>query len=501
MRGPALPCSSLGTVILTFVCVLTKESVEIAPVPYTLQVHRVALDGRDPSNTLRREKRQVQCQLGQYLHPRETHCCMRCHAGTYKAKDCDRPDQAPVCLPCANGTFTAVDNTMSKCFQCTHCRTEFQQIVETPCTPKQDTVCGCRKNQYQIGLSDLFQCRNCSSCVNGIIANCSKNRDTICRCKPRFFLTLSNVCKPCNSCIGEECLQCHSPVTTSPTSIWAVSTEGTEGQWNLFSVVLFCPVYAFCQVLFPPLFQTIILFLPTICTSSLAVLPLALTSSFLSHSLICPLPFVQMGILVLGIIVAIFVVISVLYVVNKVVKLVQENGIASSFYSCVSLPQTTKEPVSEVEVKRSEISVLLPEPQKETQLSVNATPPPAPLLQSSHELPDCVRPARKTQLPDNPAILYTVVDHVPAISGGKEFVRRLGLSDYDLERIEMEHRRLRDAQYEMLRLWKLQMGHAATVEHISCVLNQMELSGCSEAIQEALLNQNSPQPCSLHSHL
>ncbi|XP_072737334.1 tumor necrosis factor receptor superfamily member 1A isoform X2 [Ciconia boyciana] len=380
MRGPALPCSSLGTVILTFVCVLTKESVEIAPVPYTLQVHRVALDGRDPSNTLRREKRQVQCQLGQYLHPRETHCCMRCHAGTYKAKDCDRPDQAPVCLPCANGTFTAVDNTMSKCFQCTHCRTG------------------------------------------------SKNRDTICRCKPRFFLTLSNVCKPCNSCIGEECLQCHSPVTTSPTS------SGLN------------------------------------------------------------------GILVLGIIVAIFVVISVLYVVNKVVKLVQENGIASSFYSCVSLPQTTKEPVSEVEVKRSEISILLPEPQKETQLSVNATPPPAPLLQSSHELPDCVRPARKTQLPDNPAILYTVVDHVPP-SRWKEFVRRLGLSDYDLERIEMEHRRLRDAQYEMLRLWKLQMGHAATVEHISCVLNQMELSGCSEAIQEALLNQNSPQPCSLHSHL
>lgn len=80
-------------------------------------------------------------------------------------------------------------------------------------------------------------------------------------------------------------------------------------------------------------------------------------------------------------------------------------------------------------------------------------------------------------------------------------MRRLGLSDCDLERIEVEHRHLRDAQYEMLRLWKLQMGHDATVEHISCVLNQMELSGCSEAIQEALLNQNSSQPCSLHSCL
>ncbi|XP_071616881.1 tumor necrosis factor receptor superfamily member 1A-like isoform X2 [Heliangelus exortis] len=428
MRCPALPCSSLGTVILTFVCVLMKESIEIASVSYTLHVHQEALDGRDPSNLLRREKRQVQCPLGQYLHPRETHCCMRCHAGTYKEKDCDRPDQAPVCPQCPNGTFTAVDNTMSKCFPCTHCRTEFRQIVVTPCTPKQDTVCGCRKNQYQFGQSDLFQCRNCSSCVNGVIANCSKYRNTVCKCKPQFFRTLSNVCKPCNSCVGEECLQCHSPVTTSQTS------SGFNGS------------------------------------------------------------------LVLGIIVAIFVVIFVLYIVYKVVKLVQKNGIASPFYSCASLPQTTKEPLPEVEVKRNEISTLLPESQKETELLLNATPPPAPLLQSSHELPDCVRPARKTQLPDNPAILYTVVDHVLP-SRWKEFVRRLGLSDCDLERIEMEHRRLRDAQYEMLRLWKLQKGHAATVEHISCVLNQMELSGCSEAVQEALLNQNSPQPCSVHSHL
>ncbi|NWH35324.1 TNR1A factor, partial [Chloropsis hardwickii] len=416
-------------VILIFVCVLTKESVEITPMPYRLQVHQVALDGRDPSNSLRREKKQMHCQLGQYLHPRKTHCCMRCHAGTYKAKDCDGPDQATLCLPCANGTFTAVDNTMSKCFQCKRCRAALHQIVETPCTPKQDTVCGCQKNQYQIDSeSEYFQCRNCSSCANGVIASCSKNKDAICRCKPQFFLSRNNICKPCSSCTGEDCLQCPIPVTTSPTS------SGLNGN------------------------------------------------------------------LVLGTLVAIFGVVFVLCVARKVGKLVQKDKIASSFYSCVSLPQTTKEPVSEVEEKRNEISTLLPESQKETELPVNAMLSSAPLPQSSHELSDCVRPARKTQLPDNPAVLYTVVDHVPP-SRWKEFVRRLGLSDYDLERIELEHRHLRDAQYEMLRLWKLQMGRAATVEHISCVLNQMELSSYSDAVQEALLNQNSSPPCSLHNHL
>ncbi|NXD21629.1 TNR1A factor, partial [Spelaeornis formosus] len=414
-------------VILIFVCVLTKESVEITPVPYRPQVRRVALDGRDPSNPLRREKKH--CQLGQYLHPRKTHCCMRCHAGTYKAKDCDGPDQATVCLPCANGTFTAVDNTMSKCFRCARCHSELQQIIVTPCTPQQDTVCGCQKNQYQIDSeSEFFQCRNCSSCANGIITSCSKNKDAICRCKPQFFLSRSNICKPCNSCTGEDCLWCPSPVATSPTS------SGLNGN------------------------------------------------------------------LVLGTFVGIFGVISVLCLAHKVGKLVQKNRVVSSFYSCVSLPQTAKEPVSEVEEKRNEISTLPPESQKETNFPVNAPLSSPPVSQSSHELPDCVRPARKTQLPDSPAVLYTVVDHVPP-SRWKEFVRRLGLSDCDLERVELEHRRLRDAQYEMLRLWKLQMGRAATVEHISSVLNQMELSGCSEAVQEALLNQNSPQPCSLHNHL
>lgn len=56
--------------------------------------------------------------------------------------------------------------------------------------------------------------------------------------------------------------------------------------------------------------------------------------------------------------------------------------------------------VFQVEEKRNEISTLLPESRKETELPVNATPS-APVLQRSHELPDCVTPARKTQLPDS----------------------------------------------------------------------------------------------------
>lgn len=84
--------------------------------------------------------------------------------------------------------------------------------------------------------------------------------------------------------------------------------------------------------------------------------------------------------------------------------------------------------------------------------------------------------------------MYTIVDHVP-VSRWKEFVRRLGLTENTIERTHMEQRHVREAQYEMLRQWRLQASCDATVERISSILNQMELSGCSEAIQEILPKQ------------
>ncbi|KAJ7345290.1 hypothetical protein JRQ81_001240 [Phrynocephalus forsythii] len=104
-------------------------------------------------------------------------------------------------------------------------------------------------------------------------------------------------------------------------------------------------------------------------------------------------------------------------------------------------------------------------------------------------LPDCVKSARKRQIPNRPEVLYTVVDQVP-ISRWKEFIRYMGLKENVVERITMEQHFYREAQYEMLRHWRLQAGQDATVEHISNALKQMELNGCSEAIQEALAKEH-----------
>ncbi|KAM4689879.1 tumor necrosis factor receptor superfamily member 1A-like [Rhinophrynus dorsalis] len=85
---------------------------------------------------------------------------------------------------------------------------------------------------------------------------------------------------------------------------------------------------------------------------------------------------------------------------------------------------------------------------------------------------------------DRPAQLYTLIDNIPSKSW-KEFVRRLGLSDNDIENSERENKRYRDAQYDMLRVWMSRFGPSvATRDLISRVLRDMELGGCIERIQE-----------------
>lgn len=89
--------------------------------------------------------------------------------------------------------------------------------------------------------------------------------------------------------------------------------------------------------------------------------------------------------------------------------------------------------------------------------------------------------------PADPATLYAVVDGVPP-SRWKEFVRRLGLSEHEIERLELQNGRcLREAHYSMLAAWRRRTPRReATLELLGCVLRDMDLLGCLEDIEEAL---------------
>lgn len=95
----------------------------------------------------------------------------------------------------------------------------------------------------------------------------------------------------------------------------------------------------------------------------------------------------------------------------------------------------------------------------------------------------------------DPATLYAVVDGVPP-SRWKEFVRRLGLSEHQIERLELQNGRcLREAHYSMLAAWRQRTPRReATLDLLGGVLRDMDLLGCLEDIQETLRGPASPPP-------
>ncbi|KAK2101490.1 Tumor necrosis factor receptor super member 1A [Saguinus oedipus] len=96
---------------------------------------------------------------------------------------------------------------------------------------------------------------------------------------------------------------------------------------------------------------------------------------------------------------------------------------------------------------------------------------------------------------DDPATLYAVVDGVPPLRW-KEFVRRLGLSDHEIERLELQNGRcLREAHYSMLAAWRRRTPRReATLELLGRVLRDMDLLGCLEDIEEALCGPTTLPP-------
>ncbi|KAM4636253.1 tumor necrosis factor receptor superfamily member 1A [Discoglossus pictus] len=101
-------------------------------------------------------------------------------------------------------------------------------------------------------------------------------------------------------------------------------------------------------------------------------------------------------------------------------------------------------------------------------------------------LPDFITSEPRAQRMHSPLEFYCLIESVP-LQRWKEFVRRLGLSDNDIDTSERDNRSYRDAQYNMLRVWEQKVGTTgATRDMASRVLRDMELGGCVERLQQSL---------------
>uniref|UniRef100_A0A8C0D7I5 TNF receptor superfamily member 1A n=1 Tax=Balaenoptera musculus TaxID=9771 RepID=A0A8C0D7I5_BALMU len=332
---------------------------------------------------------------------------------------------------CPQGKYSHPQNN-SIC--CTKCHKEMFQVETASCAVDRDTMCGCRKNQYRKYWSEtLFQCLNCSLCPNGTVHHsCKERQDTICHCHVGFFLRDAE-CVSCAHCKNTECEKlCPAlPVTSNDSQ-----DPGTTVLLPLVIIFGLCLASFLLIVLacryqrWKPKLYSII------CGQSAPVKegepePLASAPSFSPASSPTFTPCDR------------------------------------SNFRVTSLPREMAPP-------HQGAGPILPAPPA-------STPVPTPVQKweaSAHGPP----------LPDaDPATLYAVVDGVPPLRW-REFVRRLGLSDHEIERLELQNLRcLREAQYSMLAAWRRRTPRReATLELLGRVLRDMDLLGCLEDIEEAL---------------
>ncbi|XP_058138608.1 tumor necrosis factor receptor superfamily member 1A isoform X2 [Dasypus novemcinctus] len=355
------------------------------------------------------------------------------------------------CRECGNGTFNAQENYATKCQICSKCHKTMQQVEISPCRVDQNTVCGCRENQYRNYWSDtLFQCFNCSLCLNGtVILSCQDKQNTVCSCHAGFFLR------------GNECVSCSNCKHSNPecTKLCPPPPENLKGSQDPGTTVLLPLVIVFGLCLLSFSFIVLMCRYPRwkpklysiVCGTSTpvkegdaeGVTPLAGNTGVgptpgFSHIPASPFP---------------------------------------DSSPCPSYPPNFRDtsPPREVASPYPKADPILPVARL---FSIPNLAPPQKRGDSAHTPP---------RLDTDPATLYAVVDGVPP-TRWKEFMRRLGLAEHDIERLELQNGRcLREAQYSMLVAWRQRAPrHEATLELLGRVLCDMDLRGCLEDIEEAL---------------
>ncbi|KAI5126066.1 Tumor Necrosis Factor Receptor Superfamily Member 1A [Manis pentadactyla] len=404
-----------------------------------------------------RERRDSLCPQGKYSHPQNNSiCCTKCHKGTYLYNDCPGPGLDTDCRECENGTFTASENYLRQCLSCSKCRKEMKQVEISSCTVDRDTVCGCRKNQYRNYRSEsLFQCLNCSLCLNGTVhISCQEKQNTVCTCHAGFFLR-ENECVSCVNCKKNmECMKLCLPPTDT------VKVPQDPGTTVLLPLVIF---FGLCLLSF--VFIGLMCRYPRwkpklhsiICGKSTPIKEgepesLASAPSFSPTTGFSPIPS------------------------SSFTPSPAFNPSGWPNFSDVSAPRELAPPYQGA-------GPILP-------TAPASTPNHAPLQkwESAHT-------QRPEADPANPATLYAVVDGVPP-SRWKEFMRRLGLSEHEIERLELQNGRcLREAHYSMLAAWRRRTPRReATLQLLGRVLRDMDLLGCLEDIEEALCGPSSQAP-------
>ncbi|XP_028627115.1 tumor necrosis factor receptor superfamily member 26-like isoform X2 [Grammomys surdaster] len=119
----------------------------------------------------------TQCKTDEFKH--ENLCCQYCSAGFYLTNPCQKNHDKSECAPCESNYFTDHKNSESRCFPCSGCRDDQEEV--TKCSSTADRECQCKQGTYCNSENCLEMCHACSSCPDGrVIRKCNATMDTVC---------------------------------------------------------------------------------------------------------------------------------------------------------------------------------------------------------------------------------------------------------------------------------------------------------------------------------
>ncbi|XP_023365380.1 tumor necrosis factor receptor superfamily member 6 [Otolemur garnettii] len=118
------------------------------------------------------------------LHPRTQFCSQTCPPGERKATECTKDGPEPECVPCQEGKeYTEKNHYSSKCRRCRLCDEGHGLEVERNCSRTRNTKCRCKSDFFCNSSTEEFceHCDPCTKCEHGIIEDCTQTSNTKCK--------------------------------------------------------------------------------------------------------------------------------------------------------------------------------------------------------------------------------------------------------------------------------------------------------------------------------
>ncbi|XP_051576353.1 tumor necrosis factor receptor superfamily member 1A-like [Myxocyprinus asiaticus] len=344
-------------------------------------------------------------------------------------------------------------------FCCDKCHPGFKLKEVCPKSGTRSTCVQCGDGTYRENSNNFencFTCRHCRKPHAVVKSRCRSNSNTVCGCKSGYYMKIIDPltweCVPCRvcghgqtitgGCIGEnntkcECKEKHYAMSKNSCKPCVECRKGCEHM-----CISSTPRNAVRSVS------------PTDSTSTVPQILVPVCACIM--------------VLAVG-----------AFMIYEGIRLWRKKKRALS--SQTSLP----DPEAKFEDKLRIVAL----PPDRLEESVPFTNQPCEMKQC-RELPDCIPREIKTH-----EFSYFVLDEVP-VGRFKELVRRLGVSEQEIERAEQDHRSFKDAQYQMLKVWSDSGSGENNV--VSCLLIQMlidtlktmYLAGCADSIENKFLSRD-----------